>query len=112
MFKRISDVGPGSIEFEFEGQAVSAQVGDTVAAALLADGRIHFRDTPEKDRPRGPFCMMGVCFDCLVVIDGVPNRQACQVVAVPGMKVARQKGASAIGPDDGPIDAPTSGGAA
>ncbi len=108
MFKRIAETGRNLIEFEFESQTVSAHDEDTVAAALLAAGKIQFRDTPEKDRPRGPFCMMGVCFDCLMVIDGVPNRQACQVQVAPGMKVVRQKGASAAGPED----ASSSGGGA
>ena len=110
MFKRItSESTADAVAFDFEGRAISARAGDTVAAALLAAGEVHFRDTPEKDRPRGPFCMMGVCFDCLMVIDGEPNRQACQVLATDGMTVRRQKGASEIGPND-PIDDPIPGG--
>jgi D-hydroxyproline dehydrogenase subunit gamma len=101
MFKRLKSSNENLVEFDFEGQTVTAQAGDTVAAALLGADVTVFRATPEKDRPRGPFCMMGVCFDCLMVIDGAPNTQACQVIVTPGMKVARQKGAAVIGPDNG-----------
>jgi hypothetical protein len=62
--------------------------------------------------------MMGVCFDCLAEIDGVPNRQSCMVTAQPGMRIRRQRGARAIDPDDAPdafpsfpIPEPRSGGA-
>ena len=42
---------------------------------------------------RAPYCMMGVCFDCLAEIDGIPNRQSCMVAARPGMHIRRQRGA-------------------
>ena len=101
MFKRITpESAAQSVAFDFEGRAIAARPGDTVAAALLAAGETQFRTTPEKDRPRGPFCMMGICFDCLMVIDGEPNRQACQVLAADGMTVRRQIGAAEVGPDD------------
>jgi succinate dehydrogenase/fumarate reductase-like Fe-S protein len=101
MFKRITpESAAQGVAFDFEGRTIAARPGDTVAAALLAAGETQFRTTPEKNRPRGPFCMMGVCFDCLMVIDGEPNRQACQVLATEGMRVRRQKGAAEIGPDD------------
>ena len=101
MFKRISDTAREAITFEFEDETVFARPGDTVAAALLAAGVSHFRETPEQGLDRGPFCMMGVCFDCLLVIDGQPNRQACQIVVSAGMKVRRQKGAAGIRPGAG-----------
>jgi len=46
---------------------------------------------------RGPFCLMGSCFDCLVEIDGIPNRQACMVEVTEGMTVRRQAGAALLG---------------
>ena len=101
MFKRISDTAGEAITFEFEDETIFAWPGDTVAAALLAAGVIQFRETPEQGLGRGPFCMMGVCFDCLLVIDGQPNRQACQIIVGAGMKVRRQKGAAGIRPDGG-----------
>ena len=67
-------------------EQVSAAEGDTVAAALLASGRWTFR-RDEAGAPRGPFCLMGVCQECLVEIDGTPNRRACLVPAVNGMRI-------------------------
>jgi len=96
MFKRVIDETASEVVFDFEGTEVTARNGESVGAALLGAGVLSFRQTPVKDRARGPFCMMGVCFDCLMVIDGQPNRQACQIVAASGMKVARQIGAAEL----------------
>ena len=96
MFKRI-ETGRPAIGFLFENRAVTACEGDSVAAALLAAGLSSLRDTPVSGAPRGPYCMMGVCFDCLVEIDGVPNRQACLTAAADGMVVRRQRGARELG---------------
>ncbi len=52
---------------------VMARAGESVAAALLAAGVSTTRTTPVGGTPRSPFCLMGACFDCLMVIDGVPN---------------------------------------
>ncbi len=87
------------MRIEFEGQVLLARAGDTVAAALLAGHHWCFRTTPVSGAARGPFCMMGVCFDCLVEIDGVANRQACMTEVRDGMRVKRQQGASDIGPN-------------
>ncbi|MEF2074713.1 (2Fe-2S)-binding protein [Consotaella aegiceratis] len=95
MLKRI-DQETARLSFSFEGQTIDAAEGDSVAAALLAADERIFRTTPVSDSERGPFCMMGVCFDCLVEIDGVPNRQACMTLVEPGMKVRRQRGASEV----------------
>ena len=67
--------------------AVSRPRGDTVAAALLARGRLRFGRPRVSGAARGPYCMMGVCFDCLVTIDGQPNRQACMVRVRDGMRI-------------------------
>ena len=68
------------------------QMRDTVAAALLAAGLSHCRTTPVSGVPRAPYCMMGVCFDCLVTIDGVGSRQACLVPVQAGMAIETQLG--------------------
>ena len=99
MFKRADTREGEKLVFDFEGAEIVARSGDTVAAALLAAGVNSFRETPQGGRRRGPFCMMGVCFDCLMVIDGEPNSQACQVMVRDGMSVTRQQGAAAIVPD-------------
>jgi len=84
-----------SVEFTFDDTVVVANEGDTVAAALIADGVRITRTTPVSDSPRAPYCMMGVCFDCLVMIDGVANQQACMVTAADGMRVSPMSGARA-----------------
>ena len=77
---------------------VVARRGDTVAAALLACGQLAFRATVVSGAARGPYCMMGVCFDCLVTIDGHPNQQACMVRVHDGMRIESQQGAARIAP--------------
>jgi D-hydroxyproline dehydrogenase subunit gamma len=72
-------------------RTVTAYEGETVAAVLLAEGFLAMRTTPGGS-PRGVYCGMGVCFDCLVVVDGVPNTRACVTWARDGMVVARQDG--------------------
>jgi predicted molibdopterin-dependent oxidoreductase YjgC len=72
--------------------------GRSVAAALLAAGVSRFRATPVSGAPRGPFCMMGACFECLVEIDGVPSRQACMVQVEAGMRIRSQEGARDLPP--------------
>ncbi len=78
--------------FQFDGKPMLGRAGDTVAAALLANGVSSCRETPVSGAPRGPYCMMGICFECLVVIDGVGNRQGCLVPLAEGMMVETQHG--------------------
>ena len=91
MFRRL-DTTAGEVRFSFDGRAIVARPGDSVAVALLAAGETSLRDTPVSGAPRAPYCMMGVCFDCLVEIDGVGNCQACLTPVVEGMQVRRQRG--------------------
>ncbi|MCF2871996.1 (2Fe-2S)-binding protein [Octadecabacter sp. G9-8] len=77
-----------SVTFLFENQPVSATPGMSVAAALLAADVSIFRQTPVSQSARGPFCMMGACYDCLVFVDGM-NVQACMTKVRDGMKVSR-----------------------
>lgn len=80
--------------FHFDGTAVPFAAGQSVGAALLAAGVRSWRTTRREGRPRGIFCGIGVCFDCLVTVDGAPNRRACLVRAEDGLEVRTQKGAS------------------
>jgi predicted molibdopterin-dependent oxidoreductase YjgC len=91
MFKRLAEAGT-AVALTVDGKPVRARSGDTVAAALLAGGIDHCRTTPVTGAPRAPYCLMGVCFDCLVTIDGVGSRQACLVPVREGMKVETQIG--------------------
>ena len=94
MFKRLADASAAgaAVTLAVDGKPVSAREGDTVAAALLAAGIDHCRTTPVSGAPRAPYCLMGVCFECLVTIDGVGSRQGCLIPVRTGMKVETQLG--------------------
>lgn len=79
-------------QIDVDGHRVSFRDGQTVGAALLAAGIASWRTARLHGHPRGIFCGIGVCFDCLVVIDGHPNQRACLVRATPGMRVRTQPG--------------------
>lgn len=93
VFRRLADAPGHEVTIHFDGWPVSAREGDSVAAALLAAGYRSLRTTPVGGNARGPWCMMGVCFDCLVEIDGVPNMQACMTPVRDGMAVRPMAGA-------------------
>jgi predicted molibdopterin-dependent oxidoreductase YjgC len=76
-----------------QGQPITARVGDTLAVALLNAGVVPFRQTPVSGQPRAPLCLMGVCFDCLVEVDGQQNVQSCMVEVHEGMQVHLPTGA-------------------
>jgi sarcosine oxidase subunit alpha len=96
MFQRVGKSG-GDVVISVDGARVTAQAGDSVAAALLAAGLSPTRTTPVSGAPRAPYCMMGVCFECLVTIDDVGNRQACLIPVSEGMRVETQKGKRGAG---------------
>jgi D-hydroxyproline dehydrogenase subunit gamma len=79
-----------------EGRSVRAHLGETVATVLLAEGHIATRTTVGGE-PRGVYCGMGVCFDCLVVVDDEPNTRACVTWVRESMRIARQAGLVAVG---------------
>ena len=97
MFRRSNLDHRPSVQIFVDGTAVAAREGDTVSAALLVSGRDVCRATAVSGALRLPYCMMGVCFDCLVTIDGVGNRQGCLVPVAEGMQVELQKGKREIG---------------
>ncbi len=94
MFRRLPDHQGDLVTFTFNGKLLTALKGDTVAAALLAAGVSRFRTTSVSEAERGPYCMMGVCFECLVAINGRGNRQACLATVEEGMRVETQRGAA------------------
>jgi sarcosine oxidase subunit alpha len=91
MFRRLDDKG-ATLTVTVDGKEIHARIGDTVAAAMLAAGIGPFRTTPVSGAARAPYCMMGVCFDCLVTIDSVGSRQACLVPVREGMAIETQQG--------------------
>ncbi len=96
MFRPRPDSRQATISVEVEGRIVRVPAGASAAAAVLVAGLSSIRETPVGAAERGPYCMMGVCFDCLAEIDGVPNRQSCMIAARPGMRIRRQRGARAV----------------
>jgi hypothetical protein len=102
MFRRLPDAAGDTIAFTINGQRAQALAGDSVAAALLGAGAGHCRTTAISGAKRAPYCMMGVCFECLVIIDGVGNRQACLIPVRTGMRVETQQGARAIAEETQP----------
>ena len=96
MFRRIENIITHSVTVEIDGQAHQVPAGISVAAAILLCGLKHNRRTPVSGAPRLPYCMMGVCFDCLMQIDGVPNQQACQILVREAMKIEVQQGAAEL----------------
>ncbi|MGI6852165.1 (2Fe-2S)-binding protein [Mesorhizobium sp. 1B3] len=92
MFRPLETPRDALTRITVDGHAVEAIAGANLAAVLLEAGFAPFRTTPVSGAPRLPYCMMGVCFDCLAVVDGVPNRQTCLEQVRPGMVVERQSG--------------------
>lgn len=84
------DLEPGAdrVRVRFDGQVVALRKGGNLAAELLAAGIRSFRRTPVSGAERGPFCMMGACFDCLVSVNGV-TRQACLCEVSEGLVIER-----------------------
>ena len=78
---------------EVDGQPITVREGQTVAAVLLGMGRVSWRTTRIGGRPRGVFCGIGVCHDCLVVVNGIPDVRACQRLVADGDRIRTQHGA-------------------
>src|ERR1700753_1321296 len=97
MFRRLDGDARRSVTIHVEGKAIEAPEGDTGSGALLASDLDVRRSTAVSGAKRLPYCMMGVCFDCLVTIDGVGNRQGCLVPVTDGMQIEIQEGKREIG---------------
>lgn len=98
MFRQINDSPGPVLTLTVDGQAVTAQPGESVAAVLLRQSTPASRSTPVHGSPRAPFCMMGVCFDCLAIVDGAASTQSCLVMVREGMRVERQFGRRSLTP--------------
>jgi sarcosine oxidase subunit alpha len=75
------------IKIQVDGKPIEAYEGETVAAAMLAAGILTFRLSRKNREPRGLYCGMGVCFECLVTVDGMHAVQACLTPVVDGMQI-------------------------
>ncbi|WP_427134188.1 (2Fe-2S)-binding protein [Pseudarthrobacter sp. S9] len=78
---------PDVVTVSFDGRLLEAAPGQSVGAALVTQGITAWRSTRKGARPRGLFCGIGVCFDCLVTVDGAPNQRACLVEVRGGMQI-------------------------
>lgn len=99
MFRRLDTPAAAdalTVHMTVDGAVLQCREGDSVAGVLFAAGLLACRDTAVSGAARGPFCMMGICYDCLVNIDGRPNQQACMTRVRDGMAVHRQLGAREV----------------
>ncbi|SEF64946.1 (2Fe-2S)-binding protein [Marinobacterium lutimaris] len=93
MFRDISNAPQSKlVTLLLDGESIEVPEGFTVAAAMLLQQRRQSRTSPVSGVPRGPFCLMGACFECLVEIDGINNQQACMLEVRQGMHVRTQLG--------------------
>jgi len=90
MLKRLQQSQGKVLTFWFEENPVQAQEGESVAAALLIAGVKYLRNAQVGAKPRMPYCWMGVCYECLLEIDGEQNQQSCLITVKDGMHVRRQ----------------------
>jgi len=100
MFRPRPDAPAATIAVEVERRTVLVTPGASAAAAVLLAGLPSLRDTPVRGSERAPYCMMGVCFECLVEIDGAQNRQSCLVTVEHGMVIRSQHGMRALAEND------------
>ncbi len=88
MLRRLDDTAPGdTVAFTFNGVSLTGRRGSSIAAALLENDILSFRRSPVSGNARSPYCLMGVCFECLVIVDNCRNRQACLTQVTEGMRI-------------------------
>jgi predicted molibdopterin-dependent oxidoreductase YjgC len=92
MFRKLHDPGENAVTIYLDGAAVAAEAGESVAAVLLRQPETWTRTTPVSGSPRAPYCLMGVCFECLAKVDGVASVQTCLTPVKAGMRIVRQQG--------------------
>ena len=88
-YRRIS-ASAETVVVHVDGIRVEADVGDSVAAVQLLCGKSASQVNRPTGQIRGPYCLMGVCFECLVTVDGIPDRQSCMIAVRDGMQIETQ----------------------
>lgn len=94
MLTRLHESSPATelATITLEGEQLQVPAGESVLASVMAAGVGHNRTSPISGAKRAGYCQMGVCFECLMEIDGIPNQQACAIPVCDGMVVNRQDG--------------------
>ncbi len=85
-----------TVTIYFDGQPIEALEGEPIAAALINAGVHAFRTTPKLHQPRGIFCAIGRCTDCMMIVNGVPNTRTCVTAVEDGMQVQTQHGLGSL----------------
>jgi len=96
MFKQIIDKDTETLTIYVDGAPVQAIAGETVAGVVLRLSSPVIRKTPVKGQMRAPYCLMGVCFECLAIVDGEASSQTCMIPVRHGMTVELQDGKRSI----------------
>ena len=96
MFRKLHNI-ERPVTVHIDGEACEAEAHETVAAVLVRQEIVWSRSTPVSGSRRAPFCMMGVCFECLATVDGTASVQTCLVTVKDGMRIERQIGAREVG---------------
>lgn len=96
MFRQLDDSSAAALTIYIDGIAVTARAGETAAGVMLRQASPVTRTTPVQGKPRAPYCMMGVCFECLAVVDGVASTQTCMLPVHEGMRIERQHGKRSV----------------
>lgn len=78
---------PDAVTVSLDGRGLVAAPGQSIGAALVSNGITAWRSTRKDARPRGLFCGIGICFDCLLTVDGEANQRACLVEVSEGMEI-------------------------
>ena len=92
MFRKLHDPGPDAVTIYLDGAPIQAEPGESVAAVLLRQAETWNRTTPVSQSKRAPYCLMGVCFECLARVDGTASVQTCLTPVAAGMRIERQHG--------------------
>ncbi len=86
-----------TVTFTYDGKSMEGIEGEPIASALRVEGIMTHRYTAKRNEPRGVFCAIGRCTDCVMVVDGQPNVRTCITPLREGMRVETQYGTSAKG---------------
>jgi len=90
MFRTLLESGD-PVTIHLDGAPITARRGETVAAVILRQIETWTRQSPISGERRAPYCMMGVCFECLAEVDGQGSTQTCLTIVHEGMQVRRQR---------------------